>query len=94
MLWGNIMVDRRSLVLQGAVLTLSTAVPATLASATAAAERRDNCAFVQGVRQELRQLIATGALPAHSEKAVRCPLCREQIVVNAIEPDPTSILVS
>jgi hypothetical protein len=94
MLWGNIMVDRRSLVLQGAVLTLSIAVPSTLASATVAAERRDNCSFLQGVRQELRQLIATGALPANSQKTVRCPLCREQIVVNATEPDETPVVVS
>ena len=88
------MVDRRSLVLQGAVLTLSAAVPSTLASAMVAAERRDNCSFIQGVRQELRQLIATGALPANSAQTVRCPLCREQIVVNATEPDTAPVLLS
>jgi len=47
------------------------------------ADRRDNCSFVQEVRASLQREIAAGLLPSNARKMVQCPLCHEQISVNA-----------
>lgn len=46
---------------------------------------RENCSFLIDVRTTLAQRVKAGEVSLGTETSVRCPLCRETIVVTAKE---------